>query len=127
MICADDSVGGGYHPCVIPRPEMSVISLVTGLIWQGKLTVSEKWTDGITDFLHVDTDSQKFKADQKNFWLGMVKNWCGQSGHGTLKLTVSQKWIYEITDFLHASVNSGKLKVDSVIFGWVQSKMAMTF
>ena len=27
-----------------------------------KLTVSEKWTDGITDFLYVDTDSQKLKA-----------------------------------------------------------------
>ena len=31
-----------------------------------KLTVSENWTDG-TDFLHVDTDSQKLKADQI-FW-----------------------------------------------------------
>ena len=28
-----------------------------------KLTVSEEWTDTITDFLHVDKDSQKLKAD----------------------------------------------------------------
>ena len=32
-----------------------------------KLTVSEKLTDGITDFFNVDTDSQKFKADKKLF------------------------------------------------------------
>ena len=30
-----------------------------------KLAVFEEWTDGIIDFLHVDTDSQKLKADQK--------------------------------------------------------------
>ena len=30
-------------------------------------TVSEKWTNGITDFLHVDMDSQKYKADQNIF------------------------------------------------------------
>ena len=29
-----------------------------------KLTVSEKWTDGIKRFLHVGTDSQKVEADQ---------------------------------------------------------------
>ena len=33
-----------------------------------KLTVSEEWTDGINWFLHVDTDSQKLKADQTFFW-----------------------------------------------------------
>ena len=26
-------------------------------LWTLKLTVSEEWTDGITDFLHVDADS----------------------------------------------------------------------
>ena len=30
-----------------------------------KLAVSERWTDGISCFLHVDTDSQKLKADPK--------------------------------------------------------------
>ena len=33
----------------------------------------------------------------------------------------------EETDFLHAVTNSEKLKVDSMIFGWAQSKMEMTF
>ena len=32
-----------------------------------KLTLSQEWTNGITNFSHVDTDSQKLKADQKNF------------------------------------------------------------
>ena len=32
-----------------------------------KLTVSQEWTDGITDFVNVDTDSQKIKA-YKFFW-----------------------------------------------------------
>ena len=30
-----------------------------------KLNVSEEWTDGITDFLHVVTQSQTLKTDQK--------------------------------------------------------------
>ena len=42
----------------------------------------------ITYFLHVDTDSKKWKADQNFFWAGMVKNECGQSGRQTLKLTI---------------------------------------
>ena len=33
-----------------------------------KLTVSEEWTDEINWFLHVDTDSQKLKADQIFFF-----------------------------------------------------------
>ena len=33
--------------------------------WTLKLTVSLEWTDGINWFLHVDTDSQKLKPDQK--------------------------------------------------------------
>ena len=32
-----------------------------------KLTLPEDWTDGITDFLYVDTDWQKLKANQKFF------------------------------------------------------------
>ena len=43
-----------------------------------RLTVSQEWADGITDFLHVGTDSQKLKVDQKN---------CG--GHG-------QKWMWPV-------------------------------
>ena len=45
--------------------------------------------------------------------MDMVRNDCGQSGHGTLELTVSQEWTDEKTDFLHADTNSGKLNVDS--------------
>ena len=48
----------------------------------------------------------------------MMKNGCGQSGHGTLELTVSQEWIDEWTDFLHAGANLGKLKFNSLIFEW---------
>ena len=54
---------------------------------------------------------QKTKIWSKSFWLGMVENGCGQSGHGTLKLTVSQEWIDGMNWFLHAGVNSGNLKV----------------
>ena len=42
-----------------------------------KLTVSEELTDGITGFLHVDTDSQKLKADQIFFGCdGQKWVWC---------------------------------------------------
>ena len=71
-----------------------------------------------TDFMHIDTDSQTLKTDQRFFLMDMVKNGCGQPGHRNLSLTVSQKW----TD-----TNSGWLKVDLIIFGLVWSKMAMAF
>ena len=29
----------------------------------------------------------------KNFWMGIARNRCGQSGHRTLKVAVSQEWI----------------------------------
>ena len=54
----------------------------------------------------------------------MLKNGCGQSGHGTLKLAVSQESM-EWNGFLHAHANSGKLKVYSMIFGLAWSKMGM--
>ena len=45
----------------------------------------------LTDFLHVVTDSQKLKTDQKFIgWAWSKMGGCGQSGHGTLKLTVTQ-------------------------------------
>ena len=43
--------------------------------------------------MHVDTWSQKLKADQKFFWVCMVKIRFGQSGHG------AQKWIDGIKSF----------------------------
>ena len=42
--------------------------------------------------------------------VGMVKNGCGHSGHGTLKLTVSEKWTDGITVFLYVDTDSQKLK-----------------
>ena len=38
-----------------------------------KPTVSEEWICGITDFLHVGTDSQKLKVDQKFFGWALSK------------------------------------------------------
>ena len=58
----------------------------------------------------------------KTFWVGIVKNGCGQSGHGTLKLMSE---LLELSDFLYAGVNLGKLNGVSIIVGWVWSKMAM--
>ena len=89
-----------------------------------RLTVCQEWADGITDFLHVGTDSQKLKVDPKNCG-GHGQKGCGQSGNGTLKLTVSQKWTDGKKWFLLAGTNPGKHKVDSIIFGWAWSKMAM--
>ena len=46
-----------------------------------KLTlVPKEWTDRITDFLHVDIDSQKWLIN--NFCVDMVENGCDKSGHG---------------------------------------------
>ena len=38
-------------------------------IWSldSKIDCTEEWTDGVTDFLHVDTDSQKLEANQQSF------------------------------------------------------------
>ena len=41
----------------------------------------------------------KTKSWSKNFWVGMVKNGCEQSGHRILKLNVSQKWTDRINWF----------------------------
>ena len=41
-------------------------------------------------FFYVDTHSQKLKFTFF-FWLGIVKNGCGQSALGTLKLNVSEE------------------------------------
>ena len=45
----------------------------------------------LRDFLHVNTNSHKFKVDEKTFVLGMFKNGRGQSGKRTQKLAVSQE------------------------------------
>ena len=92
-----------------------------------KLTLSEKWTDGINWFFACSYRSTKIKSWSKIFCVGIIKNRCDQSDHQTLKLTVSQKWTVEQTDFLHVGTNSGKLKVDSTILGCAWSKVAMAF
>ena len=69
------------------RSNKGVVSLVTGLL----LTVSEEWPDGINWFFACWYRFKKIKSWSKSSWVGMVKNACGQSGHGTPKLTVSQK------------------------------------
>ena len=42
----------------------------------------------LLDFLHVDANSRKLKIEN---WVGMIRNGCGKSVHGTLKSTASQK------------------------------------
>ena len=77
--------------------------------------------------MHVDTWSQKLKADQKDFGWAFVKNSCGQAGHGTLKLMVSQKWTDRIKWFFHAGTNLGKLKVDSELVGMLKNGHVFLF
>ena len=52
----------------------------------------------------------KIKSWLKIFGLGMVKNWCGQFGDGTLKLTYLKNEQIEWTDFLHGDTSSQELK-----------------
>ena len=53
-----------------------------------KLAVSEHWTGGINFFLHVDTDSQKLKADLKVF--GQAWSILGAAS----LVIVFQNWFY---------------------------------
>ena len=67
-------------------------------------------------FLHVDTNLQKIKVDQK-FWLHMIKIGSGQSGFGTLKLQAArnpQKRKGDRTFFEWASVWSWDSKIDCI-------------
>ena len=74
-----------------------------------KLAVPEEQTDGVTEFLHFDTDSQNLKADQNFFgW-----TWSKMS----VIIDLSKKWTDGINCFLHVGTNPGKLKVDSMICG----------
>ena len=59
--------------CVlVPFMKINLKVLGVGMVKNGckqscdgtsKMTVSEEWRDGIIDFLYVDTNSQKLKAD----------------------------------------------------------------
>ena len=69
----------------------------------------------------------KLKVDLKMFWVGMVKNGCGQSGHRTLKLTVSQEWIDGLNWFFACWCKFKKLKVISMILGGRGQKWVWPF
>ena len=88
-------------------------------------TVFEEWTDGINWSSVCWYRFTKFNSLSKFFWVGMFKNWRGQSGHKALKLTISQKRCNKLI-FLH-DFFAGKQKVDSIIFWWAWSKMAVAF
>ena len=51
-----------------------------------KLAASEEWIDGINGFFACWYRFTKIKSWSKLFWVGVVKNERGQSGHGTLQL-----------------------------------------
>ena len=83
-----------------------------------KLTVFEKWADGINWIYACQYRLTKIKSWSKVFLIGLLKNGCRQSGSGNLKLTLSKKKRQmEETNFLHAGTNSGKLKAESLILG----------
>ena len=54
-----------------------------------KLTVFQKWTDKITDFLHAGRNSKKTKSWFNDFWVGVVKNGQGMLVHETIKSAAS--------------------------------------
>ena len=70
-----------------------------------KLILSNEWTDGINWFFACWYRLTKIKSWANIYCVGMVKNRCGQSGHGTLKLTVSKTEQMEETDLLHTGTN----------------------
>ena len=70
-----------------------------------------KWTDGVTDFWHVDTDSQKLKADQ-NFLGGHGQRRVWQDLSWALKLTqLSQEWTDGINWFFTSWHKFRKAKI----------------
>ena len=63
--------------------------------WTSKMTVSEEWTYGINWFFACWYRFKKIKSWSKIFWVGIVKNGCGQSDHGTRdKLAVSSILVF---------------------------------
>ena len=82
----------------------------------------EECTDERSDFLYVDTDSHKLKADQKLFgWAWSKKVWPVWLCNCKIDLYLKNE-LMEWSNFLHAGTISGKLKVNSVIFGWAWLK-----
>ena len=84
----------------------------------------------LTDFLHVDTDSQKLKADQKFIGWTWLKMGVASlvSGHKTVKLTLSQKWTDEINWFFACWYKFRKTKSEFNDFlGGIGQKRAVAF
>ena len=52
-----------------------------------KSTISPEQVDETASFFACWHKFTKIRSWSKFFWLGMVKNWCGQSGLWTLKMT----------------------------------------
>ena len=64
------------------------------MLWDFKIGCIWEWTDGINWFFSCWYRFTKIKSWSKNFWEDIVKNGCGQSGHGTLKLAVSSILVF---------------------------------
>ena len=64
-----------------------------------KLTVCQKWADGINWFYACWYKFRKVKSWFNDFWVGVVKNGDGVLVYGTLKYAVSLEWIYELSWF----------------------------
>ena len=72
--------------------------------------------------MHVDTNVDKLKVDQKSLrW-----EWA-EMGVASLVPGLKKNELMKGTDFLHSGVNSGKQNVISMIFGWAWSKIAWSF
>ena len=121
-----NSICPSFFSCCLSGCFLGIGSLGFSEFWHGARNPYLTVHDRTTFFSSHFRDLQKLKADQK-FWVGIVKNDCGQSGHRTLKLTVSQKWADGINGFFACWYKLGKLKVDSMIFGWAWSKMVIAF
>ena len=65
----------------------------------------------------------KIKSWSKLFWLGIVKNGCGQSCPDTLELTVSQKWTDSFNWFFGSWCKSIEIKSWLKMFWWTWSIM----
>ena len=64
-----------------------------------KLTVSQKWIDGMNWYFACCSKFRKAKIYFNEFWVGMVRNGSGHSAHETLKSAVSKEWVYEFSWF----------------------------
>ena len=64
-----------------------------------KSTVSQELTKRMNWYSACCCKFKKAKSYFSDFWVGMVRNWCGRLGHETLKSAVSKEWVYEFSRF----------------------------